>query len=209
MWHSKLAKVHTKGLHMLPDYPELKTRFGDFLQSRMYELLGAFPPVPKTLRKEGHRGCLVRHDGSIQELNRAPVCSRISVSRDEFGAMSVEDVLKKVDEAAEDMARQRDEAFFKLMDEVCEQAGNVLSAQGTPVSAEHLLRALKKVDIDFDDQGKPFLPTAIAGEKVASQIREAGRQLETDPVWRRRYSRLMDLKKDEWRAREADRRLVG
>jgi hypothetical protein len=75
---------------------------------------------------------------------------------------------------------------------------------------EGVFKSLERILLDFDDQGKPIMPTMLSGsQELAAELSEALHQIETTPDLRRRFEAVIDRKREEWRARESSRNLVG
>jgi hypothetical protein len=101
------------------------------------------------------------------------------------------------------------EAFYRSMSETLDRAGQSISAQGRPLSAEHILEMLTKIQIDFDQSGTPRLPEIHIHPRMQEAADKAMRELQTNAELGRQWEALIVQKKEEWRAREASRRLVG
>ena len=68
---------------------------------------------------------------------------------------------------------------------------------------------LQEMQIDFDAQGLPKLPTIVLHPDQFAQYKKVAAELDSDPDLRRRSAELFAIKKEEWRAREGNRKLVG
>ena len=84
-----------------------------------------------------------------------------------------------------------------------------------PVKYLHELQNLyydlmeNELEIDFDKDEQPELPTIVVHPDVFKNIAEKLAAFENDPEFRRKRAEILARKKLEWRAREADRKLVG
>ena len=77
---------------------------------------------------------------------------------------------------------------------------------GKPLSVNSLFEVLEKIDRDFDEAGNPNELSVVAHPERLSSISKVISQAEADP---NRYQAIMERKKEEWRARESNRKLVG
>jgi hypothetical protein len=68
-----------------------------------------------------------------------------------------------LDDMATDALKQMMPKFFERIGGLSEAAGTTVDAQGEPLSYELYLCGLEKVEIDFDEQGNPILPTMVMG----------------------------------------------
>ena len=65
------------------------------------------------------------------------------------------------------------------------------------------------MEVDFDEDGNPKMPTIVASPKMASQFEQLDGEFDADPDVRRRYEELIEKKRQQFLTREADRKLVG
>jgi len=110
----------------------------------------------------------------------------------------------QLDNAAEQALSVVMPRFFEMIRRTSEAAGTSTTLGGTPISFEALLEAFAKMDIDFDDQGKPDMPTLIMGPEIAKQVQAL------PPPTREQELALADLierKRKEYNARRRDRKL--
>jgi hypothetical protein len=107
------------------------------------------------------------------------------------------------------MAGQQIESFFEMMHQTTEKTGNVVDAGGKPFSPELMLEALEKIEIDFNSDGSPRMPTMALGEAQRAKLLESANDSESMAIFEMRRDKIIDRKREEWRAREANRILVG
>jgi hypothetical protein len=88
-------------------------------------------------------------------------------------------------------------------------ASQTLDAKGRKFDAQVVIEMLEKMQIDFYPDGTPheiFLDGPVfTPERMAAVDKE----FESNPELKRKFDEMMEKKKEEWRAREADRKLVG
>lgn len=137
------------------------------------------------------------------------VSSNFTLNKSEIPTMTIEDVLLRLGETAQDMARQTAQYMYGTIAAAVDKVGNTVSAGGKKPTAETLLEALTKIQIDFNPDGSPRMPEWHVHPDAANAIELAGEELERDPELKREFGQLLARKKEEWRAREANRKLVG
>ena len=196
---------------MLPDFPALKRKLARLQRLRMMQAhksrslplsnVGMFH-IP-----EGDRVMLIDEDGIESEIQMKLHRSTISITDEEVETLTPEQILQRFDKAARDLAEQTHRTFFESLDRTAESAGNVVEYRGE-ISADDFLKMLDTVSIDFDERGKPLLPTVVCGKDVFTQMAKVKAATEDDPEFDRRYKRLMIKKHEEWRDRESRRKLV-
>ncbi len=194
---------------MLPDFVKTKEKLKKMLDAEMekaqFRHLGPFADTPKSNIFEGDEIILIRADGSHEEINMEKVEGKIEVKLDEAEEMTPEKVLDKIDTVAREMAQQIAKTAYEVMSEAAEEIGNVTSADGESLSIDLLLKGLEKMHLSFDEEGQPSGLRLVAHPNMSSELEKIYSQIESHP----RYQELMERKREEWRVRESNRKLVG
>lgn len=191
---------------MFPDFLKTKERLQKMLYDEMQKVrlkhMAPLANVRELMIFEGNKNVVIREDGSIEEMNPKKITTELQVKFEEVDKMSHEMILDKINQAAEEMAVKTSELFFERLTKITDETGNVISADGAPFSIDLFLELLKKMEIDFDEAGNPselsFVPFTSSMSRVISQA-------EADP----RYQAIIERKREEWYAREGNRKLVG
>ena len=197
---------------MLPDFPYLKKRLLSLLTARMksvYRVHGMpFANLPFAHIQEGNCVKMIRADGSEETIEMKHHRVTVRLLTDELENLSAEDIHRKFDQAAEEMARKTFQTFLQSLDKAVSEVGNVVRLEGRP-TIEDLFRLYETVDIDFDEEGHPILPTIMCGKEMHEHVQNLLPQVESDLEVRRKFDNMLAKKQEEWRDREASRRLVG
>lgn len=135
--------------------------------------------------------------------------STISIDLTEFESLTAADVMRKVYECAQDLARQNAHHFFTTIEETCQEVGNVIDCGGGSLTGERLLEMFERISMEFDRDGNPRFPTVVAHPKAQDTILRVFKQMEESPELADRMQSILDRKKAEWLARESARKLVG
>lgn len=194
---------------MLPDFLKVKARLETMLKYEM-ELarlshMGVFADVPTSVVVEGNNTVIIREDGSVEEIGFEGITAELQVNFAEVETMTHEMVLDKINRLAKEMAGKKAKFAYEQIGKAAEDAGNVVSADGQPFSIDLLLEFLEEMAIDFDEAGNSSRLALVAHPKLRPSIVKVMSQAEIDP----RYQELMERKKEEWRVRENNRKLVG
>jgi hypothetical protein len=88
------------------------------------------------------------------------------------------------------------------------EVGNVVNAGGK-LEPKHFFEMMEKIHIEFDETEKPLLPSWFVGPKAMEAISRLFSELESNPEHKDRFDRIIEQKRDDWREREAARKLVG
>lgn len=108
-----------------------------------------------------------------------------------------------VHEAATEAVEQLMPQFFDRMGDILREAGQEVDAKGGPLTVDLYLDGIEKVDLDFDEDGKPLLPRLVLPADLAAKFQA----LEWTEEHKARFERLMNDKRKVFDARRRVRRL--
>jgi hypothetical protein len=109
--------------------------------------------------------------GEIVTSAPIEIQSEFKLSYEEIRSCDVDALASQIDKLAGESLSLVMPRFFDLLRRSSEAAGTATDLGGRPISYELWLEIVAKVDIDFDDQGKPDLPTLIVGPEMAEQLK--------------------------------------
>lgn len=107
-----------------------------------------------------------------------------------------------VAQIADQKLEQTMAAYFALVIDATQHTGNLVDAHGD--AAEGLLAMLEKMDVAFDDDGKPSLQIVVSPSDAA---RVRAQLAAFTPDQHRRFSEIIIRKREEYRASRRRRRL--
>ena len=198
---------------MFPDFLKTKEKLQKMLDQEMKKTrlfhMGPLAVVPESMIFEGDKTVVVREDGSIDEENLESTTVKLEVKFEEVEKMNHEMVLDKINRAAEEMASKMAKLFYERLTESADEVGNVISAGGEPFSIDLFFEMLEKIHIDFDEAGNPSQLMCPVNPKLFPSIAETISQAKADPANDRRFEAIIERKREEWRVRESNRKLVG
>jgi hypothetical protein len=194
---------------MLPDFPKVREYTSNLLHESFEQHVAAQTGVMRDIKAvmmhEGHRMKLVRSDGSIEQHPMKKMETTIRLGKDDLEKKGLQAVLEAMNEAAADLAEKQSRFFFQRLEETLEGTGQTCDAGGRPFTFDLMLQALEMVDIDFDEQGNPILPTLVSGRAAW----EAAQKWIVTDEQRKQHKELIERKRLAWRERESNRRLVS
>jgi len=197
---------------MLPDFPKEKELLGKFwneyLARRNREFLGVFGTIPSFAIHEGDRWKIERVDGSESEQEYEELSSPFTIDLEEVPNLTPEKIIVKLDAVAEDAAKQMTQSMFRELKEATEKVGNVVNAKGQPLSQEHFLEMLEKMDASFTPDGQWDIPSFVMHPDAWKANEEKFKEWEQDEEFKAKQEEIISKKREEWRAREALRKLV-
>lgn len=194
---------------MLPDFPEAQKFAEECLLRILYNRI-AFktgwmqamgPPVPI---HEGTKVVLHRYDGSIDDVPMKRSGAVMKIKCDDLEKKGLPAVLDGMEQVANEMSKQHSKYFIERIDEITKESGQVYNNQGLPLTVDTILDSLDKIEMDFDEQGHPLMPTIMAGPSMVEKIKN----LKPTDEQNKRYNEILERKYSEWRDRESNRRLV-
>lgn len=123
-------------------------------------------------------------------------------------SMTLEDVIKVLDEEAKNIGSQMTKYYFQVLDNTAEETGNVVDAKDRKPTPELFLDAMRKISIPFDKDGNPKLPTMIINEEMSNVWRKIIEEAEANPNIKKEFDKIIEQKKKEYDAEQAGRKLV-
>lgn len=198
---------------MLPDFPAIKNDLQDAMTLRLRNKVRMGDPViamtPHTLQHEGDKKTYETVQRDQKAMNYKRIEATFSIKREEMRTLTVEQILERVDAAAEEMTRQMATSMFAAISQATDEVGNTVDNAGQPFTFDTLLQGLEKIEIDFDPvTGKPQMPSMVMSPELYEKVKDKLPGWEADPDCNARFETLMKKKRDEWNDRESHRKLV-
>lgn len=198
---------------MLPDYTRAKTELHELLikhlRKRVRSLLGPFGEVPESRIFEGRRMATKTDGGKVFESEFQEHSGKLTISHEDIKSGNPDIIFEKLEIMARQMADSQSRAIFGELGRICNEAGQTIDFKGQRFGPEALLEVLKKVARDFDRDGKANSLTCFIPPNLEDRAKEAMEELQSNPVWKKRFEEMMETKRMEWRDRETSRKLVG
>jgi hypothetical protein len=127
---------------------------------------------------------------------------------DEIPDLTLEKTIAKYDEMILDMVRKQTGFALERLSEDIPQSQNV-DAKGKKLDAELILQMLETIQLEFYPDGRPHELHVVGGLFSPERLKAVGEEFRSNPELLKRHDDLIARKRDEWRAREASRKLVG
>ena len=195
---------------MLPLYPKAKSGLRS-LAIRVFNHSSETEnilDIPNDPIYEGDSSSYTRDDGSEHSVEFTTYQSRCEISEAEYQVFTWKEVLARF----QDLGRRRGtELFTDMLTEIksiTEETGNTFDAGGR-MTPEIFLKMIEKKELRFDSSGKPKEQFILSSQEGARQASEVLTQIFATPDLKRQYDELISKKRELWRDRENNRRLVG
>jgi hypothetical protein len=142
--------------------------------------------------------------GEVVEMRPMKIGFEFNFKFDSIIRCDSDELAAQMDRAADQNLAVIMPQFFKLVERTTDATGMTIDATGRPFSFELYLEGLEKVEIDFDKNGQPILPTLVMAPDLAEYIRSMP---PITPDQQRALDALMDKKRKEHDANRRHRRL--
>lgn len=194
---------------MLPNFlktkEKLRRKLDYTLKQAILSHLVPIDDIPESISFEGSKTITVYEDGSVSETDPKEIDVKLEINLEDVETMTHEMVLDIIDQLAQKIAREQKELFYEEIGRFAEEVGNVISGDGNSLSIDMLYQMLERIPRDFDKDGNPTELRVAVSPSLFPSIANIISQAEADP----RFHALIEEKKEEWRARESNRKLVG
>jgi predicted transcriptional regulator len=194
-----------KQLFKLPEYHRSLTKFVSIavheVMIRKSPILSKIRSIPSqqipTFRTTGP-------SGQVVENSPLQVLTPFTINLADAKTGNFDSLFDAIDYASEHLLKEAMNHFYSYLDRICAAAGTSVDAKGQPVSHDLILRMLDSVEIGFDENGEPEMPTLVMHPAMAEQIRRLPQPTEAQL---RALADLIDRKRQEHGARQRSRKL--
>ena len=199
---------------VLPDFAKAKARAERNLLRVVEQEVPNVAPLLKGVAKfrqhEGRGGHLTRADNSKSTINYQRFEFSFTLSRDELKRFDLSVVLQKLVDLARQMAEEQTKRMLEVIKETADEVGNVVHAGGE-FTQDTFIDIFRKVEMDFDPKTLKLLPgfSFVMHPEMAAKVIPKMQEWEKDPEFNAKHERIIATKREEWRDREARRKLVG
>ena len=196
---------------MLPDFPKIKKKHVEAINKYLKELINQdplFSGIRVEHHFEGSRMSYKTVDGEPNETEYGAASSEFQIKKEDVIAKGAMAYVENLRDAAEEMKRQKAGYLFEKMKEVTDKTGNVVNGKGQPFSFELFVEMIKKIWIDFDEDGKPIMPTVVVSPELGEKLRVILPEWEKKPEYKKIINYIIEEKRKEWNDRESHRKLV-
>jgi len=199
---------------LLPDLPILKDELFEvqmeFVRNVQNQNLGALSGCQFHPCYEGHSQSVLRAtgDGETNDFERIEALIEIKCEDD------LEIVFAKLSQMGTDIAAKMQANSFRMIDDTLSKLGRTIDGKGKPWT-EQYLEMMSNVMIPLNEAGELDLSgmRIVAGPTLLAQADREMEELEADPIKKKafydRFNAILAQKKEEARALEANRKLVG
>lgn len=194
---------------MLPDWPELKKEIRSRLDRYVYLRMGEDNPFFQEVSRhqifEGTQLATHRASGEKDASRLKEISAEFALKNEEASTLTLQGLLDKLDAVAQELAKGHGAFVTETMREVTERTGNTVAGK---LGLSTILEAIEKMHIEFDEEGDNRLCFVIH-PSMRKAVERADAEFRSSPEQQEQLNEAMRRKYLDWRAREADRALVG
>jgi hypothetical protein len=197
---------------MLPDWPIPKQAISKVIRRLMQKRARDMSIVGMARCQpvfEGHALSIRRADGVVDQSDLHLASGEANVPVEAIKSGRLEDIVNALMPVSAEIGATMAKHMFQTIEAGVKSVGNELSAGGKPITAELILDALDRILVDFDANEQPEWPTFAGPLSLSDRVQAECARLESEPALVRRLAEITNRKREEWRAREASRVLVG
>ncbi len=188
--------------------PEYHTAFTKFFGAAVRELMKSKDAVLGKIQTEEREHIpttqISMPSGNTVELEKIQAEMKFTIHADDIIKGNLERLVVNIDEASDQGLESLMPQFFKYLNQVCEASGNVVDAKGEPFSYDLLLKVLDKIEIPFDENGNPELPTMVVHQDMLEKLRKLPPPTEEQL---QKHKEIIDRKRKEHNDRRRNRKL--
>ena len=196
---------------MLPDFPSVKAHARKMLTAWTQRQAPIVAPLLRDIghstQHEGARARLLRGDGTVDQIEFEKASFSLEITREEMRSFDLEKLQGKLTELAEKFAEAQEAMMFRKLTRVVEEVGNTVNAGGD-FQPHHFLEMIRKIEMNFDPEtNAPTGLSIVVHPSQVDQLLAKWKLWEQDPAFVAEYEKLLEQKREAWRARESYRRL--
>lgn len=197
---------------MLPDYPAFKKNCSEIVRRAMEESrnesLLIFGPDLEVAHFEGSRFEFISEQSKGGPDRYQRVQSEFAYSVEELERLTFDDLIDRMIRVGREIGNQQANVGIQAMQEALEGTENEIVHSNSDFVTQ-ILQAFEVIRIDFDKDGKPLMPQIMAPPNLVSHLEDAVEKISQSNELESRLRCILERKKEEWRDRQASRKLVG
>lgn len=184
----------------------------ELYSSQVFDALFSTSPMLAEIairpQREGRDGSYQDESGTIRKIDFKLKSVSMEHKIEEARGMTLREFLESARKPGSEMGHLMMRDVFDMVAKTTEKTGNAIDAGGRPFSFDLLIAALDKVELDFGSDGKARFPTLVLNPQAYADVQKKMAEWDKDPSCQSRLEDVIRRKREEFREREARRRLV-
>lgn len=197
---------------MLPVFPNARKELADTFSHYLFEAFWNESPIlqriPVSPQLEGREASYERSGGEMVDVEYKAQSVQRMMDFEVGRGLDPETFMDTAASIGEEMARKMTEDLFADVSKAIESVGNVTVSEGDGISFEAFLEMNSKVQLEFNDDGKPVDRTIVLSPEAHKRFVARLHEWHADPEKCAAMEAVLKKKKKEFDEREACRRMV-
>lgn len=196
---------------MLPDFPETKRMFSRFFRTYMRLKIREVSPYSAVQTRYLHEGQamkITRADQSESTSGMEQLAASLEIKFEEIENLTFQKAIEKHDIMISDMVQKQTQFIRKRMSSEIPES-QTLDGKGRKFDGKVVIDMLEKMQIEFNPDGSPHEIFVDGPLFTQERLAAVYKEFNSNPELKKKFNEMMEKKKEEWRDREADRKLVG
>jgi hypothetical protein len=188
------------------ELPEYEVVFKQYFQETIRSFMSIKNELLSGIQISSFEGPIqIRTNTDDTFLDREPaqVEMKFSIPIDAIIKTDVESLMVSIDNASDSGIESLVPQIYSFLHEVCELSGQVVDGKGQPFSFDLFLELLEKIDITFNDDGSPNMPTLVIHPEMKKILEEN----QPNEEQKKRLEELILRKRDDFFAKKRTRKL--
>lgn len=196
---------------MLPDFSETKRLFSRFFRTYMRQRIREVSPYSVMQTRYLHEGRamkITRADQSESTSGMEQLSAQLEIKFDEIKDLTLQKAIDKYNALILDIVQKQTHFIRERMSSEIPES-QTLDVKGRRIDAQLIIDMLEKMQIEFYPDGTPHEIFVDGPLFTSDRMAAVDKEFESNPELKRKFDEMIEQKKEEWRARETDRKLVG
>jgi hypothetical protein len=199
---------------MLPDFIRVKRNLNRNLAKWVQLQIPLVAPLLAgiaTFRQhEGKQAKITRTDKSEGKIEYHQSSFEFAMTSEEMRFSTLPAIQEKLLELAKRVGSVQEKQLLEMATKGANSSGNVVHT-GPNFTPDNLLELIRRVPEDFDSRTleREGGPVFVLHPDTAAKVLPQAKEWEKDPEFKAKLDAIMERKREEWRDREADRKLVS
>jgi len=128
---------------MLPDYPNIKKKIQKKFVEAIKKKIQKDPLLSQIRTRLVNEGDVITSssiDGYSENIELKSISAKLEITKEEVIKKGPDAFFNRVDEIAEEIAKQQAQSIFKKMGEVTKRTGQIVNAKSKPLSPQLILQ---------------------------------------------------------------------
>ena len=195
---------------MLPRVAKLDRQFAAAIQnyiqvrSRRTPLLNQ---ISAHVIHEGHASAIRRTANEIEPTKMPEASAESKMSFEEIDSADLDYVLSKANDLSDQFEKHFSVNLFQSVEEVTKKTG-LRQDVGGPLTNDALIKTFSMMEINFERSHAGDV-TIVTAPGMASTFERLEREMNENPEIKKKWDKMIEEKRNDFREREINRNLVG